>query len=127
MKYQVSIYSHTGTVDFGPKVFVNCYSLTNVVFGDDTTMIYRYSLFTSCNTLASITLPVIMDYYDSGSNYYPNSLEHSIFDNCANLSTVNYLGTTAQWNSIDVGPNYYWYDDTAVTVVHCTDGDVNIR
>ena len=124
---EVSIYSHTGTVDFGPKVFLNCYSLTNVVFGDDTTMVYRYSLFTSCNTLASITLPVIMDYYDSGSNYYPNSLEHSIFDNCANLSTVNYLGTTAQWNSIDVGPNYYWYDDTAVTVVHCTDGDVNIR
>ena len=68
-----------------------------------------------------------MNYYDSQSNFYPNSLEHSIFDDCANLSTVNYLGTTAQWNSIDVGPNYYWYDDTAVTVVHCTDGDVNVR
>ncbi len=124
---EVSIYSHSGTVDFGPKVFVNCYSLTNVVFGDDTTMVYRYSLFTSCNKLASITLPVTMNYYDSQSNFYPNSLEHSIFDDCASLSTVNYTGTIAQWSGIDQGKTYHWYDDIPVTVVHCTDGDVNVK
>ena len=124
---EVSIYSHSGTVDIGAGAFMNCYSLTDVVFNGNVTMVYSYSLFTSCNTLASITLPITMNYYDSQSRLYPNTLMNSMFDNCANLSTVNYLGTTAQWNSIDIGPNYHWYDDTAVTVVHCTDGDVNVK
>lgn len=126
---ELYLYSHRGTVDIGREAFVNCHSLTNVVFDGDITLSYRISIFHNCDALESITLPITLNYIDPNSTFEPNTLNRNTFTKCTSLSTVNYSGTVAQWNSIDKsGVNgHYWYEYIPATVVHCTDGDVNIR
>lgn len=46
------------------------------------------------------------------------------FDGCDGLTTINYNGTTTQWGQITFGTN--WHRDVPATVVHCSDGDVNL-
>jgi len=46
------------------------------------------------------------------------------FNGCTRLSTVNYLGTIAEWNAITKG-NYKWTSPANIpaNTIHCTDGD----
>ena len=44
------------------------------------------------------------------------------FDNCTNLTTIIFEGTTAQWNSIQKGK--YWNRNVPATYVQCSDGQV---
>lgn len=52
------------------------------------------------------------------------SINENAFYGCTTLNDFIYSGTKAQWASITKGTN--WNKDAAFTVVHCTDGDVNI-
>ena len=49
---------------------------------------------------------------------------------CSSLTSINYGGTMQQWNAINKRPesDYYhaWNYKSAITVIHCTDGDIEI-
>ncbi len=66
----------------------------------------------SKHPVTSITIPVSVTKF---KNY--------AFEDCKNLATLNYAGTTAQWAAITKETN--WKCATwQVTVIHCSDGDV---
>ena len=46
------------------------------------------------------------------------------FEGCTNISSINYNGTIEEWGNVYKGTA--WARGVATTVVHCTDGDVNI-
>ena len=60
------------------------------------------------------------------------------FYNCSGLTSVNYTGTIEEWNAISKGSKTIeewnvinkkgnWNYNVPATVVHCTDGDVDIK
>ena len=52
------------------------------------------------------------------------SINENAFYGCTTLNDFIYSGTKAQWASITLGTD--WKYNAPFTVVHCTDGDVNI-
>lgn len=94
------------------SAFKNCYYLTNINIPNTITDI-KPQAFRDCVGLISITIP------ENVKNIYDFA-----FLGCIKLSDFNYNGTKAQWASITLGTG--WKDNAPFTVVHCTDGDVNI-
>jgi hypothetical protein len=69
--------------------------------------------FPECKSLTSITIP--------------NSVVEIggwAFAMCDNLLVINYEGTVEQWNAIIKEDT--WTEESSITTVHCTDGDVII-
>jgi len=93
--------------------FGDCKRLTSVTLGEGVTSIDD-SAFPGCAALESITIP------DSVTN-----IGHSAFSLCTALASVNYNGTKAQWNNISLGNG--WNYNCPFTVVHCTNGDVDLN
>lgn len=56
--------------------------------------------------------------------YRVTSIEKSAFDNCKSLIDITFQGTIAQWKKITLRDS--WKHNIPATVVHCTDGDVEI-
>ena len=52
------------------------------------------------------------------------SINDNAFTGCTALTDFNYNGTVEQWGAITLADD--WKNNAAFTVVHCTDGDVNI-
>lgn len=52
------------------------------------------------------------------------SINENAFYGCTTLNDFIYSGTKAQWGAITLADD--WKNNAAFTVVHCTDGDVNI-
>ena len=73
----------------------------------------RQHAFDCCSSLTSIVLPNSL-----------KSIEWWAFCRCESLTTITFRGTIAQWNKIKLREN--WKDKVPATVVHCTDGDVEI-
>ena len=69
--------------------------------------------FDCCSSLTSIVLP------DSVT-----IIEWWAFCDCKSLTDITFQGTIAQWNKIKLREN--WKAKVPATVVHCTDGDVEI-
>ena len=51
------------------------------------------------------------------------SIGDNAFAFCANLTKINYMGTVAQWNSINKQPT--WDYSTGTYTIYCTDGSIN--
>lgn len=66
-----------------------------------------------CHNLTTVNLPSTL-----------TTIGNRGFYNCANLETLNYAGTMAQWANVSL--NNYWHRSTPLTVVHCSDGDVTL-
>ena len=94
------------------SAFKNCFYLTNINMPNTITDIYPQA-FRDCVRLTSITIP------ENVKNIY-----NFAFTGCTQLTDFRYNGTTSQWASITLGTD--WNFNSAFTVVHCTDGDVNI-
>ena len=127
----------------GYGAFNNCTSLETIVLPSTITTI-KGQAFESCTSLKSINFPEGLLYIGGNNNYVMQSrafayctsltkidLPHSIlgiggssFYMCSNISIINYNGTIAEWSSVYKGSD--WARGVATTVVHCTDGDVNI-
>ena len=92
--------------------FNACSALTSVTL-PDTLQTIGSSTFMECTSLTSITIPSSVTMIDSCA-----------FDYCESLTDFNFNGTMEQWSSITLADD--WKNNAAFTVVHCTDGDVNI-
>jgi len=71
------------------------------------------SAFRGCDCLTSITIP------DSVT-----SIGYEAFDGCEGLINIRFSGTKAQWWS--VSGSFYCFKDVPASVVHCSDGDVEL-
>ena len=75
--------------------------------------------FRDCASLTSITIPNSVTF-----------IGNEAFYRCSSLTSINYGGTMQQWNAINKRPesDYYhaWNYKSAITVIHCTDGDIEI-
>ena len=87
--------------------------LTSVVIPDSVTMISSHT-FESCENLLSIVI---------GKGV--TDIFYEVFAGCRALASITYNGTMEQWKQIDFGDDD-WNAEVPATVVHCTDGDVEI-
>ena len=92
------------------RSFMQDEEITSLVIPDTVTSIGENS-FWDCDGLTTLTI---------GSNV--TALEHYAFYGCTYLSTVIFNGTVEQWNDVEIG--VYVFDDTLVTKIICSDGEV---
>ena len=69
--------------------------------------------FIGCTNLTSIVIPATL-----------KTITKNAFSGCTHLTSISFTGTISQWNSISKGSG--WKTNVPATVVHCSDGDVNI-
>lgn len=84
--------------------------ITSLVIPDTVTVIGE-NAFWDCDCLTSVTI---------GSGV--TAIESYAFYACTYLSEVIFNGTVEQWNAIEIG--VYVFDDTPVTKIICSDGEV---
>ena len=99
--------------EIGPWAFQNCTSLEKINLTEKVTVIY-YEAFHNCAKLTEVVLPGSLE-----------KIYWSSFGLCPALNEIKYLGTKAEWNSVDI--DISWNTGSAITVIHCSDGDVNLR
>lgn len=95
--------------EIGEEAFSSCDSLT---IPEGVTSIGAEA-FRNCESLKSITIPVSI-----------KSIGADTFDMCESLTSITFQGTIAQWEKIELG--FCWSKDISTSVIHCTDGDVEI-
>ncbi len=86
-------------------------SLKSVIITSATSI--GYSAFYGCSGLKSITITNSLTF-----------IGPSAFYNCNVLKSITFEGTMEQWQAISKGTS--WNYNVPASVVHCTDGDVNI-
>lgn len=107
---EVTLPDSLTSIDYG--ILYNCSSLGSINIPDGVTSIGN-NAFYGCSSLSSINIPVGV-----------TKINYGVFRNCTALTDLNYSGTKSQWASITKEDD--WNLDSAIKVVHCTDGDVNI-
>jgi hypothetical protein len=120
----------------GGRAFEDCSSLTSVTIPNSVTSIEYYA-FSGCSGLTSITIPnsvtrIGEQVFRGCSGLLSVTIPNSVtsigtwaFYDCKSLNYITYEGTQEQWNSITKGSN--WDSNVPATVVHCTDGDVELE
>ena len=95
-------------------VFFGCSNLTNVIIPNSVTSIGNYA-FEDCDNLTNITIPNSVTSIGSSAFIGCDSLKHIIISNsvtsignfafywCSNLTSITYVGTIDQWNTISLG------------------------
>jgi hypothetical protein len=96
----------------GGAAFYNCISLTAVTIPNSVTSIGDRAFY-DCSGLTSVTIPNSV-----------TSIGYEAFSGCKGLTSISYTGTISQWNAITKVFN--WHNNSSISVVHCTDGDVNL-
>ena len=124
-----------GVTSIGSRAFLRCASLKSVIVPNSVTSIGEYA-FGDDTSLTSITIPdgvtSIGGYAFAGCSKLSSiTISNSVtsiggytFMNCKSGLYVNYTGTISEWNAISKGG--YWNYTSAVKVIHCTDGDIEI-
>ena len=79
-----------GVKDVNDSIFEGCTSLKSIKLPDGVTRIGHYA-FQGCTSLSSIDIP------DTVTNIWRNA-----FNGCTSLAVVNYSGSEANWNSIEI-------------------------
>lgn len=97
----------------GEKAFFKCTTITAIELTPTSFQSIGESAFSICTSLSSITIP----------NNVINIGRYA-FWGCTSLQAITYQGTMAQWNNINLGS--YWKDSSAISVIHCTDGDISV-
>ena len=104
----------TSVVEIGEEAFFGC-DLTSVTLSDSIKRISNRCFGDNPN-LSSFTI-------GHGDNLI---IGPNVFYHCTSLTTVNYNGTMAEWNSSAIYKNEEWTSYSSLTTVHCTDGDIAI-
>ncbi len=117
------------------RAFKNCTGLESVKLHDGISYIGA-DAFENCVALTEITLPKSLEWIQTGlfancinlqKVIIGNEVERIVlgaFYDCSALRELHYLGTKTEWNKIQ--KDLDWNAKSAITVVHCTDGDVEI-
>lgn len=114
--YNTGIYKDVSNWENNVLYIDNCliYATTSGAYAikENTRLIADYAFFAYLSP-TSITIPNSV-----------TSIGASAFDGCSALISIIFKGTIEQWNAISKGNN--WNNGVPVTVVNCTDGDVEI-
>lgn len=102
------LYSYDGTILYAiPRAIT---TRTQTVASGVTTIAYHCA---SNSNLQSVTIPSTV-----------TKINNYAFSNCSSLTSFTYQGTMANWANVTL--NTYWHENSAFTVVHCSDGDVTL-
>ena len=96
--------------EIGDRAFNECSGLISITLPDSVTEIGWYA-FNGCSGLTSITIP----------NSVTVIGKHA-FAQCSGLTEIHYTGTREQWRNVSKAS--YWAYNCPLSVVHCTDGDI---
>ena len=91
----------------GDEAFSWCYSLENITIPEGVRDI-SYKAFNSCWSLSTVSIPESV-----------TSIGESAFSSCDDLESVNYGGTVAQWEAINIADGNF---DLITAKIRCTDG-----
>lgn len=95
----------------GRGLFGECKALKSVKIGKGVTTLE--SMFSGCDELTEVEISENID-----------TIKENVFQNCKALKTITYLGTKAQWESIEKDEK--WNERSSVEKIHCSDGDVSV-
>ncbi len=90
------------------RAFYECTDLTSVTMSNGVTSIGNYA-FSYCTGLMSVAIP------DSVT-----SIGSSAFSGCAGLESIYFLGTSQQWESIEIGS---YNSSLTDATIYCLDGE----
>ena len=99
-------------IRIGYSAFEKCSSLTRITIPNSVRTIENYA-FRQCSSLTSITIPDTVTW-----------ICQLAFSDCNSLTNITFGGTQSQWQA--VSKSYRWNARVPATVVHCSDGDVEI-
>ena len=94
-------------ISIGEKAFKNCANLSSITIPDSVTGIGKEA-FNNCESLENVAI---------GKNVVNIGVE--AFRNCGEIKRVDYSGTIAQWQSINVDAGNY---DLTNEIIKCSDG-----
>ena len=97
----------------GSNAFSNCSSLTTIIIPNSVRDLSSCA-FEKCIGLTSVTIGKNIQYISSFA-----------FSECVSLDSIYYTGTIKQWERIIKGG--FWVDKVPADVIHCVDGDVEMR
>ena len=120
----------------GNDAFLECTSLTNITIGNSVTSIGN-NAFAGCRSLTNITIPNSVTRIGNSAFAgctsltnitIPNSVTrigNSAFAGYTSLTNINYQGTKSEWNNLsNTSPG--WSDESLITTITCTDGQITI-
>ena len=130
---RVTIQSGVASIGYG--VFSNCYSLASIEIPGSVTSIGD-SAFSDCSSLTCVVIPNSVTGIGEHAFYGCKSLTSvtipssvtkigwCAFYECSRLTNVTFNGTVEEWKNVEKGSS--WLRDTKVTVIKCSDGDINL-
>ena len=115
-----SIELHDDITNIEGYAFNGCTALTSLCLPENLMELGEYS-FENCTSLAVITIYTKLTNFNAG-----------IFMGCTSLNTINYEGSTTDWQNINKIIGYQsqigyvgWDHETGRYVVHCNNGNLN--
>ena len=97
-------------VSIGPNVLGKNNKITDIVIQEGIIHIME-SAFEGCSSLVNISIPDSVTW-----------IGNDAFRGCSGLTEIHYTGTREQWRNVSKG--YDWAYKCPLSVVHCTDGDI---
>jgi len=119
-----------GVTNLGIRAFNNCAKLKSVVIPDKITKI-GYASFSDCKSLTSVTISDSVTSIDNEAFNNCASLENvtigknianigeDVFRNCEKIKRIDYRGTIAQWEAINIDTGNYFLISA---IIKCSDG-----
>ncbi len=110
--YLTEITIPSSVTSLGTNTFQMCAQLRRAVLNCSTTI--PRGCFYGCTNLTDV---------DISENV--RGFNENCFKGCTSLTTINYAGTIEQWQAFSIATDAF--DEVPATVVHCSNGDVNLQ